>query len=99
MNIENKNIKINSCTITELENELIAYCEEEKTIVVLNQTATCIWNYLQDAFKQNVKTNQHTLLEYINEKFDITNIELSQIQKDIDETINMLIQNKLIVIE
>ena len=91
---------INSPTveIEKIDDETVLYFTDEEKIAVLNCTATVIWKIITDALQHKQLV---IILDEIIEKFekivDISNLDSSEIELDIDSIIKQFIENGVFI--
>lgn len=89
-------IEIASYSSEKINEEKILYNEESQKIVTLNQTATFIWDLIIKNYelKNDITTNMITAA--IIKKYNVDEVKINEIEKDIIETIELLFESSLI---
>ena len=95
MKLNNKIITLASYTSEQLEDDLIIFNEENKKIIIVNQTAAYIWNKILYAYNNNTDlTNDDILNDMSNEFLGMSNV--CDVKSDIENTIKTFFEALLI---
>lgn len=84
---------------TSSDNEIILFFENENQLVVMNETATCVWQFITNHIKENNNEGTITIDIILNHLHNNFETELpcdEEIIKDIVDIINDFINNKMI---
>lgn len=99
MRLNNRKIIITNCISETLGDEMILFNEENQKIIVLNQTALFIWNEINRNYFKKTNTTSEKIANSIIKVFNTLEETKENIIKDVEETIEMLIDSSLIVLE
>lgn len=94
----NKYTIVNSI-IEQINDEFIIFIEEKDSIIVLNNTASFVFDYLCEANKNiiDIKIDVKDIAKAMTNKFVHNNVSYSQIYTDIENTIKELIDLGVVV--
>jgi len=97
--VEYKNISVPSYQETPSENELILFFEENNQIAVMNETSTCIWQFIVNSAKENANENitVKVILNHLHKHFDMEAQDDNDITNDIVDIVKEFISKKMIV--
>lgn len=80
-----------------LDGEVIIYLLDYDKIIVLNETATFIWNHIVDN-SDDILSVDH-ISKMLCDAFQVSSIDISEVVEDIKEILNEFISEKMITIE
>lgn len=96
MKLNGFDMELSAYSSEKLNDELVIYVEENKVICVLNQSAIIILDEISKCFESNVDCNSIDIVRVILQHFDVENITIEDIVRDVDETIELLTKASVI---
>ena len=88
---EEKEYILRKCDMTEIDDECIAYCEAINKLMVLNETAKIVWDFLEKMDKNRITCTCDLIFQEIKNKFEISNDESEEVMNDIKYIISEFI--------
>lgn len=96
MELNGVSVNISSYTSENINNEMVIYNEHSQKIIVLNETATIIWEKINESYIKRTNIFSADIAKMIMKAFDISDSEIDKIINDIDETIELFYQSELL---
>ncbi len=96
MKINNQEIDIASYIKETLNNETAFYNEENQKIIVLNSTATTIWNIIEKSYAEQVDICTDDIVDRIKQAYDVNETENYVLVNDVEEAIQLLYDSALL---
>ena len=97
MKLNGKTIKIDPYTAESLGDETVIYVEESGKIVLLNDSATVIFNQIYQRYTTGTDSFTDDIVVYISNIYpNLSADELNNIYSDVEETIDLFLKASLI---
>ena len=97
MKLNGKTIKIDPYTTESLGDETVIYVEESGKIVLLNDSATVIFNQICQRYSTGTDSSTDDIVVYISNIYpNLSADELNNIYSDVEETIDLFLKASLI---
>ncbi len=97
MKLNGKTIKIDPYTAESLDDETVIYVEESGKIVLLNDSATVIFNQIYQRYSTGTDSFTDDIVVYISNIYpNLSADELNNIYSDVEETIDLFLKASLI---
>ena len=97
MKLNGKTIKIDPYTAESLDDETVIYVEESGKIVLLNDSATIIFNQIYQRYSTGTDSFTDDIVVYISNIYpNLSADELNNIYSDVEETIYLFLKASLI---
>ena len=97
MKLNGKTIKIDPYTAESLDDETVIYVEESGKIVLLNDSATVIFNQIYQRYSTGTDSFTDDIVFYISNIYpNLSADELNNIYSDVEETIDLFLKASLI---
>lgn len=97
MKLNGKTIKIDPYTAESLGDETVIYVEESGKIVLLNDSATVIFNQIYQRYSTGTDSFTDDIVVYISNIYpNLSADELNNIYSDVEETIDLFLKASLI---
>lgn len=99
MKFNNKKITIQEHNVTEIEREKILHSEKEKKLIILNESATLIYEFLKKASEDDLELNWDEMMTFIKDSYEISDEQMNQLEQDVETIIDDLIYNGFAIVK
>ena len=95
MKINGIEISIQKMEIKEVDETLIMCDPISKNVIVLNKTASFIWNIIAEPKRTNDNINTCDIVDKISQKYNMSKIDQTKIHDDVEEIFKNFFEIKL----
>lgn len=88
MKLNHREITIQQCISEAIENDLVMYHKEQKTVLVVNETASTIWNAITNAAEENRDMTTEEIAKLLCAQYSLGDDRFEEICKDVDSTLS-----------
>lgn len=88
MKLNHKEIAIQQYISETIENDVVMYQEEQKTVLVVNDTAYAIWNAITNAAEEKRDITTEEIAKSLCARYSLEDDQLEEICKDVDSTLS-----------
>lgn len=99
MKLNDVEISVSKYISKELDNDTVLYNEDEIKVIVLNNSASLIWETIIENYKNRKNLSTADIVNVLLKVYDISGEEIDNIHSDVNETINSLFQASLLKVE
>lgn len=96
MKLNDMEIKISNYISETLDDEMVLYNEESQKIVILNQPAIFVWKEITASYLENKNICTQDIVNYLLTIYNISEIDISTVVNDVEETIELFFQASLL---
>ena len=93
------NCLINANSSEIVDGDIILCLNDEKKIIVMNNTASCIWKEIQLSFDSKKDISDDKIAHVIMKKYDLDNTMYSKVIEDIAIVINKFKDDDMLILE
>lgn len=85
MKINSIEVSVQMLDIEQVGGTLIMHNSISKEVIVLNETASFVWNIVTDPERMNDNINTCEVVDKISQKYNVSKVERTKIHNDVEE--------------